>query len=425
MNDTTAEMHVLTGVLDGIMSIDEVLAYADRDCFQDSLCADVFGMMIEGAATAVTLKGVTKNPATKAFIDQLTKVCVNRSEMMFFIQKLNDLKYRRETVVRAEKAIELAKREGTKIAEIDHVMNAGIMGKHTKKEILLPTEYAPAHKAAFEERMRNPTKTVGLSLAPNDSGFERLNETFMGIRGGDCIMICAQSGHGKTALALNIARVLGVEQAHVTYYLNTEMDEEELSGRLAAQISGASFTEIYTGIIDSGTSWPTILKAYDKLADSKVVLSKIPHLTVTKAKGLASIVRQKMQGLECLIVDYIGRMEPEDARGLQEWQQLYQIIEQLKTLAVELDIPVIVLGQLTEAGMLEGAKKMKNACDGVLFFQPTGESDQEGIERAIGNGQKRSLVNYKIVKYKVRRNDNSSPIYCRFNKRTQKVVELG
>lgn len=425
MNDINAEMHVLTGVLDGIMSIDEVLAYVDRECFQDQLCADVFGMMIDGATTATTLKGIAKNPATKAFIDQLTKVSVNRTEMTFFIQKLNDIKYRRETIARAEKAIELAKREGTKIAEIDQVMNAGIMSKHSKKEILLPADYAPAHKAAFEARMRNPTKTVGLSLAPNDSGFERLNETFMGIRGGDCIMVCAQSGHGKTAFALNLARVLGVEQNHVTYYLNAEMDDEELSGRLVAQISGASFTEIYTGDVNPNTPWTKILSAYDKLADSKVVLSKIPHLTVTKAKGLASIVRQKMQGLECLIVDYIGRMEPENTKGLQEWQQLYQIIEQLKTLAVELDIPVIVLGQLTEAGMLEGAKKMKNACDGVLFFQPTSEDDIEGIERAIGDPQKRALVNYKLVKFKVRRNDNSSPIYCRFIKATQKVVELG
>lgn len=425
MNDTNAEMHVLTGVLDGIMTIDEVLAYADHECFQDPMCDDVFSLMIEGATTAVMLKGVAKNPATKAFIDQLTKVCVNRAEMMFFIQKLNDLKYRRETIARAEKAIDLCKRDGTKIAEIDQVMNAGIMGKQSKKDILLPTDYAPAHKAAFEARMRNPKKTVGLSLAPNEEGFERLNETFMGIRGGDLLMICAQSGHGKTGLALNLARVLGVEQNYVTYYLNTEMDDEELSGRLAAQLSGASFSEIYTGVIEQGTSWPSILKAYDKLAESKVVLSKIPHLTVTKAKGLASIVRQKMQGLQCLIVDYIGRMEPENTRGLQEWQQLYQMIEQLKTLAVELDIPVIVLGQLTEAGMLEGAKKMKNACDGVLFFQPTTADDAEGIDRAIGNAQKRMLVNYKIVKYKVRRNDNATAIYCRFNKRTQKVVELG
>ena len=418
---TRDEMHVLAGVLDGVMSADEVMAYLDAGHFTDRNGRTVFELIRNGVTTAAAARATVKDPETLAYIDQLQKIGVNRTEMMFFIERLKISKFKRECIERAQKVIELAQKETTTAKELADVMFVPYDSERGEKDILLPEKYAKDHKKRFLERMKNPDAFIGLSL---EKGFPELNRTFMGFRGGDLIMICAKSGHGKTALALNLARELSVEQDYVTYYMNAEMDDEELSARLAAQISGVTFNEIYTGKLDPHSSWRAVERAYDRLAASKLVLSKIPVMTVSKVKGFSRIVKQKMSGLDCLIVDYVGRMEYEGAGGLQEYQQLYQTVERLKTTAVELDIPIIVLAQLNEEGMVEGAKKMKNACDGVLFFEPIEDRDKELIERMISDPVKRNAVNYKLTKYKVRRNDNTFPIWCRFSKKTQKVGEV-
>lgn len=433
--DHKAESHVLVGLLDKILPFEEVLAEVDEDHFLTNEGRSLFNLFLIslkfGNPTKSMLTSQTQDPALRAYIEQVNKMSVNRAEMNYFMDKLKHVKLRNECTDKAQKIIQLAQRESTTAEELLQALQQTALNYtegREKKDILLPEKYAEEHKQAYLERFRNPENFQGLPLVYKDGqetkGFPQLNDTFMGLRGGDLIMICARSGEGKTTLALNIARVLSIEQKFVSYYLNMEMSDEELDDRLVSMISMVPATEIYTGIHENGIRHHGVLKAFDRVKESKVILSQIPILKVSKAKVLSQLVRKQMKGLDCLIVDYVGRLEPEKTQGLQEWQQLYHITESLKTAAVELNIPIIALAQLNEEGMLEGAKKMKNACDGVVFFVPTKENDQKYIERDIPHEDQQKMVNYKMVKYKVRRNDNAGPIWCRFSKKYQLVTEI-
>src|SRR5699024_11307923 len=79
-----------------------------------------------------------------------------------------------------------------------------------------------------------------------------------------------------------------------------------------------------------------------------------------------------------------------------------------------MDVPIFLLAQRNYYGEVEGAKKMMNECDGVLFFEPTTEEDDELINSSVISARK-DIINYKIVKKKVRSEEHTSELQSRFD----------
>jgi replicative DNA helicase len=236
-------------------------------------------------------------------------------------------------------------------------------------------------------------------------------------------MVCAQSGHGKTAFALNLVNDIALDQDYTVYYANAEMRPEELTQRIVANRAQIPASEIMSGRpveVPKEVALERIFKEYSHMREKQLILSRVPMMSITTLRRAFRILANRDNKPHLILVDYVGRLELEGGeKGLQEWQKLYQISENLKALAVELDIPIVALAQLNEDGMIEGAKKMKNACDGVLFFEPIPEGEEEGMTQA-----QRRYANYRLKKYKVRRNDNSKPIYFNFDKKYQSISEV-
>src|SRR5699024_1496410 len=209
-----------------------------------------------------------------------------------------------------------------------------------------------------------------------------------------------------------------IYQKHTGYYANTEMSEDEMLSRLLAPVANVKTNEMLTGRFE-GTQQEVDAKVdratrvVDRYKDSNLIFSRIAYLPLYKLTGLTRQIKRMYGKLDYLIVDYVGRMEVDDNKNL--WDELYRITKGLKQLAVELDIPIFMLAQRNEDGFIEGAKKMRNECDGVLMVEPVTANDEKYIDEVIIPNQA-DLVNYRIVKDKVRRNNNEAPIYCMFDK---------
>jgi replicative DNA helicase len=301
------------------------------------------------------------------------------------------------------------------------------------ENIIDPEEYAEQARQEFYDLLIDPDGGKGIPYSitrDNGSyeGFPSLDKTFNGAQGGDLIMLAAKTGHGKTAFAITLSRIFSLYQKYAGYYENAEMRTRELLSRLISPIAEVDANEILNGRLE-GTKEEQDYKrkmidsAFDDYKKSKLYLSRIPSLPLHKAKGLAKQVKNRYKKLDYLIVDYIGRMTIEGRNNMQIWDEMYEITKQLKELAMTLNIPIFMLAQLNHDGNVEGAKKMKNECDGVLYFQPIEESDNSFIEKAFLQ-EKQELINYKIVKEKVRRDDDPSPIYCNFYKKQQMITEV-
>lgn len=278
---------------------------------------------------------------------------------------------------------------------------------------------------ALQEAMKNPGKVNGIRLSYDATGgapvgFQSLDYTLNGLRGGDLLVFAAQSGHGKTALAMNLTRIMSYHNNQRAYYLNTEMDIVQMVNRWAAMATRIEYQNFERGEV-TASELERYQEWHEKFKKAPLLVSRIPSLSPKLAKALAKRAMRKHGKLDVLIVDYIGRMNLDNVRNMQEYQIMYAITKELKETAMELDIPIIALAQLNGEGKLEGAKKMINECDGLFFFRPkTTKSKNDDGETTVVT----SDSEYYLIKEKVRRGSTEGAIHCEFHKKYQFIREV-
>ena len=430
------EQTVIAGLMNDDACYFDGLAELEDEHFSDPIIRNVFNKLVANGnkMNANILVKESKDPKEKAAIRTFDGSWKSKEEFYFSLQKVKDTFLKRrlyESINKMVTRFDNGKFDDL-LAGFENDMNT-FRFNDNGENIIDPKERAPEALAEFWDRVDNPDKAKGIPFSITNSrgitkGFPSLDDALNGAYGGDLMMIAAKTGEGKTGFALNLARHFSFHQEYRGYYMNTEMRIDEMEARLLAPLAGVKANEILYGRLEGTTSEIDMKKdrisdAYNKYMKSNLIMSRIPDLPLHKAKGLAKQVRSKFESLDYIIVDYVGRMEIKGYENANTWDELYKITQELKELAMTLNVPIFLLAQRNQAGEVEGAKKMMNECDGVLFFEPTNESDQEYIERDIRSDKTR-FINYKIIKKKVRRDDKPAPIYVMYDKTNNFINEV-
>lgn len=435
-----AEINALGGMMNNKEALLNGIVELTEDHFSTDETRVVYGLIEiigceHGKAPSSILLKKAESQAAKALIRTADSTFVDYDTFKVDLEEVKNVYLNRQLYFMTEKA-QKAIEEGAKAKSTIEVLSDGLSSLFFDDggtNIIDPDQYGKEALDDFLKGLENPEESYGLRFSTTINGmqigFPGLDEVFRGAQGGDLFLIAAKTGQGKTAIANNLARIFSLYQNHAVYYENTEMKQKELLERILAPIANVKVDEIAHRQLEGSPSErkekiERIKKAHEHYRKSKLYLSKIPSLTATKSKALAKQVRTKYGKLDCLFIDYIGRMELDYSRGMQEYQILFKIIQQMKELAMELNIPIFVLSQRNEEGQIEGAKKIANECDGVLFFEPISENDEEAINNTYLSEEKRRRVNYKITKRKIRRSSNTFPIFCEFDKDKQFINEV-
>ncbi len=266
-----------------------------------------------------------------------------------------------------------------------------------------------------QEDAKSPGQTP---LEGVPTGLPILNNLTLGYKPGDLIILGAQTGHGKTAFALNTAMAASVDGKKSLLYINTEMSRKQIAYRWGAILSQIPLQKIRAGSLTNG-ELHQVLSCYKMLVDSGFYTQYEPNLTPDKLQTLAR--RAKLQHkTELLIVDYIGRMDKQ-VKGMDEWQVLEQIVKTQKILAQNLNLACMVLIQLNPDGTLQGAKRMKNECDLMLKLIPVDKDQAEQI-RTFHKKQYEEF-NYRIFIDKSRDSIAGIDIPIIFDKQRQQIRE--
>lgn len=209
-------------------------------------------------------------------------------------------------------------------------------------------------EAAFK---RSP-KTVGVA-----SGFRDLDNKLGGLHPSDLIVLAGRPSMGKTALATNIAFNAAkkykpfrssdgrkaAEDGAVVGFFSLEMSAEQLATRILAEESGTSSDRIRRGEV-SREDFDRFIAASESLQRLPLFVDDTPALTIS---GLRTRARRLMrqQGLDLIVVDYLQLLRPSNQARAQEnrVQEISEITRGLKTLAKELNVPVLALSQLSRA----------------------------------------------------------------------------
>jgi len=207
------------------------------------------------------------------------------------------------------------------------------------------------------------------------TSYEKFNKKSGGLERGNLVILSAGSGVGKSALALNLIRDVSFIGGKSSVYLNSEMTDSQQARRYDALLCKVSHKAIRSGEI-SMEEYNNILKVADSFAGKQIHTITIPDMQLPQV--LAELKRMKAKAnIDFAVVDYIGRMDfSKNKKDLSEWQLLEQSARELKNIALELDIVVVMVAQMSSNGQtLAKGSSMKNECDLWINLKRVEESD--------------------------------------------------
>lgn len=174
------------------------------------------------------------------------------------------------------------------------------------------------------------------------SGFSYLDAVISGLHRSDLILVAARPAMGKTAFALNIATNVAMHNKDKEVCIfSLEMPREQLASRLLSTLSQVDSNKLRNGRI-GGDEWTRLAAGANYLTELPVYIDDTASITVPQIK--AKLRRMKHLGL--VVIDYLGLIQS-TLRTENRTQIVGEITRQIKIMAKELDVPVILLSQLS------------------------------------------------------------------------------
>jgi replicative DNA helicase len=195
-----------------------------------------------------------------------------------------------------------------------------------------------------EEMSQNPNDITGVP-----TGFHDFDRMTSGMQPGDLIVLAARPSMGKTALAINIAENVAVQEGLPVAVFSMEMGASQLAVRIVGSIGRIDQGHLRTGKL-SDDEWPRLTEAIEKLRNVSLHIDETPGLTTSELRANARRLSRQCGKLGLIVVDYLQLMSGSSSDGSDNRAtELGEISRGLKMLAKELQCPVIALSQLNRS----------------------------------------------------------------------------
>ena len=179
------------------------------------------------------------------------------------------------------------------------------------------------------------------------TGFSTLDKMTSGLQKGDLVIVAGRPSMGKTSFAMNIAEHIAIEEGLPVAVFSMEMGAEQLGLRVLGSVGRINQNHLRTGKL-TDQDWEHLTVAIEKTRDTQLFIDETPALSALELRSRARRLHRTCGGLGLIMVDYIQLMSaPNNMENRQS--QISEISRGLKSLARELDCPVIALSQLSRA----------------------------------------------------------------------------
>lgn len=179
------------------------------------------------------------------------------------------------------------------------------------------------------------------------TGFTDFDERTSGLQSADFIVVAARPSMGKTALALNIAMHVGIKEKQPVAIFSLEMAKEQLVQRLLCAHAMVNLHHVRRGYL-SQQDWKKLVRTASVLSEAPVFVDDTPGISILELRAKARRLKARY-GIKLIIVDYLQLIAGSYTRADSRQQEISEISRALKSLARELNVPVIVLSQLNRA----------------------------------------------------------------------------
>lgn len=180
------------------------------------------------------------------------------------------------------------------------------------------------------------------------TGFYDLDKVTSGLHKNELIIIAARPAMGKTAFANNIATNIAMNSGASVALFNLEMNAEQLVTRMLSSVGQIELTKLISGRLEH-QDWKRINEAISRLSETSIFLDDTPGMTIAEIRAKCRRLASSEKGLGLVIIDYLQLISGSAKYAGNRQQEIAEISRSLKTLALELEIPIIALAQLSRS----------------------------------------------------------------------------
>ena len=221
------------------------------------------------------------------------------------------------------------------------MLRIGNMRKVTEFQRIQDVVYR--EQANLEKLAEQGSEITGLA-----TGFTDFDKLTSGLQPNQFIIIAARPAMGKTAFALNLATYAAMHNNKSVAIFNLEMSAEQLANRILQSLGQINGSKMRTGRLEHN-DWKRLNEAISKLSDTNLYLDDTPGITIGEIRSKCRRLANSDKGLGLVVIDYLQLITGPSKTSGNRQQEVSEISRSLKTMALELKVPVIALAQLSRA----------------------------------------------------------------------------
>lgn len=281
------------------------------------------------------------------YITYLTNVVPSAANFQHYLNIVKNSSVRRHLISEAQEIIKSAfdSEDGEKAMREAEKRIFDLSQKETSSDLELvgkPGGTLTTVLKQISELAENKGKMRGIP-----TGYKDFDAITNGLQNSDLILLAARPGVGKTSFAMNIAVEAAVNEDKKVAIFALEMSKEQLMQRALSSLAKVNLSHVLRGNMDS-EEWKRIWTAEKKLAQSGIYVDDSSMITpfeiISKCRKL-----KMTEGLDLIVIDYLQLMTMGKSNRESRTQEVSDLTRTLKIAAKELNVPIILLSQLSRA----------------------------------------------------------------------------
>ena len=348
-----AEMSVLGVAFISKDQIDKICESVSEDMFYDErnrcIYAAIKSLHDEKSPIDITTikneldKTKKLNTVGLDYLSDVIDSVVTSANIDYYIKMLYDYYVRRSLIDTATQIINESYDEDNINALQDSAEKNILLAvrNRTVSELLPINEALRIAHDKLEELAKNKKVITGL-----ETGFYDFDRISTGFQPGEMIILAARPGMGKTALALNMASYAATTTKKSVAIFNLEMPADMLVNRMIASRGRIDSYKLQTGNMQE-KDWQRYNEAMNELSSTNIYIEADASATISEIRAKCRRLASSEQGLGFVIIDYLQLINSGSKKIESRQVEVSEISRSLKTMALELQVPVLALSQLS------------------------------------------------------------------------------
>ena len=280
------------------------------------------------------------------YISEIIDSVPSTANLNYYIKIIFEKSVLRTLIAKSTKIQEDCYEENDSTVDIVENAERNILGVYNDKlgrDIRKLQDILPEVQETMESLSESKSEFTGIR-----TGFYDFDKITRGLQKNQVIIIAARPGAGKSAFALNIALNAAIKEHKSVAFFSLEMGSEEIVKRMFGCVGKIDGDVLKTGKLKN-TDWKKWNEAMSELSDIKFYLDDAGGMTVSEIRRKCRKLKNSDDGLDLIVIDYLQLLSSSAKYAGQRVQEVSEISRDIKKLAMELQIPVIALAQLSRS----------------------------------------------------------------------------